>query len=208
MAAFESTPFVTRVQGLDAAIALVRRHRDLDVPILVAVCWVILVVAELTGASAASSPRADRGRCAPHCGRPALSHRLARDGGGDDATGQLVGNPAGRGGRPRRWFRRDEHALRSSRRSPWCGLPSGWWRSWATSACIMSSTPRRGSRSDPGSLRPRSWRSQAATSSSHSSGAASLHAAARRKLPSRPACGASADSIFATVSPVSAARGH
>ena len=30
-----------------------RRPRDLDVPILVAVCWAILVVAELTGASAA-----------------------------------------------------------------------------------------------------------------------------------------------------------
>ena len=53
MAAFESTPFVTRVQGLDAATALVRRPRDLDVPILVAVCWAILVVAELTGPSAA-----------------------------------------------------------------------------------------------------------------------------------------------------------
>lgn len=53
MAAFESTPFGSRVQGLDAATALVRRPRDLDVPILVAVCWAILVVAELTGASAA-----------------------------------------------------------------------------------------------------------------------------------------------------------
>ena len=52
MAAFESTPFV-RSPGLDAATALVRRPGDLDVPILVAVCWAILVVAELTGASAA-----------------------------------------------------------------------------------------------------------------------------------------------------------
>ena len=52
MAAFNSTPFV-RAQGLDAATALVRRRRDLDVPILAAACWAILVVAELTGASAA-----------------------------------------------------------------------------------------------------------------------------------------------------------
>jgi predicted metal-binding membrane protein len=52
MAAFDSTPFV-RAQGLDAATALVRRPRNLDVPILVAACWAILVVAELTGASAA-----------------------------------------------------------------------------------------------------------------------------------------------------------
>ena len=52
MAAFDSTPFV-RAQRLDAATALVRRPRDLDIPILVAACWAILVVAELTGASAA-----------------------------------------------------------------------------------------------------------------------------------------------------------
>jgi predicted metal-binding membrane protein len=52
MAAFDSTPFV-RAHGFDAATALVRRPRDLDVPIMVVACWAILVVAELTGASAA-----------------------------------------------------------------------------------------------------------------------------------------------------------
>jgi predicted metal-binding membrane protein len=53
MAAIESTPFDSRVEGLDAATALLRRPRHLDIPILVAGCWAILVVAELTGASAA-----------------------------------------------------------------------------------------------------------------------------------------------------------
>jgi predicted metal-binding membrane protein len=52
MATFDSTPFV-RAQRLDAASALARRPRDLDIPILVVGCWAILVVAELSGASAA-----------------------------------------------------------------------------------------------------------------------------------------------------------
>ena len=42
--------------------------RDLDVPILVAGCWAILVVAEADRRlGRAPSPRADRGRRAPHC---------------------------------------------------------------------------------------------------------------------------------------------
>ena len=52
MAEIDSTPFV-RAQRLDAATALVRRPRDPDIPTMVAGCWAILVVAELTGASAA-----------------------------------------------------------------------------------------------------------------------------------------------------------
>jgi len=53
MAAFESTPLVSRGQGLHAAATLLRRPRHVDIPILVVACWAILVVAELTGASAA-----------------------------------------------------------------------------------------------------------------------------------------------------------
>ncbi len=53
MAAFESPPFVRRVPALDAAAALLRSPGQLDVPLLVVGCWAILVVAELTGASAA-----------------------------------------------------------------------------------------------------------------------------------------------------------
>ena len=128
-----------------------RRPRHLDIAILVAGCWAILFVAELTGASAA------------------LHHHALIEGGQPLITaipmflvGWLVmaaammlpaslrAIHAGRDGGLVGGRRRDEPAPRSSLRSPRSGLPSGWWRSWAMSASTMSSTRRRGSRSGRG----------------------------------------------------------
>ena len=53
MAALGSTTLVSRIQGFDALAAPLRRPRHLDVLFLVAGCWALLFVAELTGASAA-----------------------------------------------------------------------------------------------------------------------------------------------------------
>ncbi len=142
MAAFESTP---------AATALVRRPRDLDVPILVAGCWAILVVAELTGASAA------------------LHHHALIEGGVPLTAavpiflvGWLVMAAAMMLPASLRAIQLVEGAASAVAFAatstlfvprlvrPGVDCASGWRRSWATSASTMSSTPRPGSRSDRG----------------------------------------------------------
>jgi hypothetical protein len=207
MAAFESTPLVGRGQGLHAAAALVRRPRHPDIPILVAGCWAILVVAELTGVSAA------------------LHHHALIEGGAPLTAAVpmfLVGwlvmaaammLPASL--RAIQLLEAGASSVISPRRARSAFLASfalvwtafGLVAFWATSASTTSSTRRRGSRSGPGSSRRGSWRSRAVTSSSRSSGVASLLAVTRLNLPSRPPRGASADSISATASPALATRG-